>query len=122
MLSKAFSNMDDEVWKQCPSSTNAVERRNKDCKSDTPHNLKLGMIKVYKLDKVACLKHIAAEEGISTSYRSTSEEARRAAAKTKARQRYMAKSCSDKDAQFGPPDRYDNFNPNTNKRPPCQEA
>ena len=35
MLSKAFSKMDDGVWKQCPSTTNAVERRNKDCKSDS---------------------------------------------------------------------------------------
>ena len=44
------------VRKQCPSTTNAVEsyRRNKDCKSDTPH-LKLAMIKVYKVDKIACL-------------------------------------------------------------------
>ena len=32
MLSKAFSKMDGNVWKQCPSTTNAVERRNKDCK------------------------------------------------------------------------------------------
>ena len=47
MLSKAFSKMDDGVWKQCPSTTNAVERRNKDCKSDIPQCLKLAMIKVY---------------------------------------------------------------------------
>ena len=33
-----------------------------------------------KVDKVACLKHIAAEEGIILSYRSRSEEARRMAA------------------------------------------
>lgn len=75
--------MDDGVWKQCPSTTNAVERRNKDCKSDTPQCLKLAMIKVYKVDKVSGLKHIAAEDGVSLSYRSQTEEARRVAATKK---------------------------------------
>ena len=68
MLSKSFSKMDEDVWKSCPSTTNAVERRNKDCKSDTPQCLKLAMIKVYKVDKVAWLKDIAAEDGVSLSY------------------------------------------------------
>ena len=77
MLSKAFTTMEVDIWKQCPSSTNAVERRNKECKSDTPQCLKLAMMKVYKVDKVACLKHIAAEEGSVLSYRSKTEEARR---------------------------------------------
>ena len=70
MLSKSFSIMEDKIWKQCPTTTNAVERRNKDCKSDVPQSLKLAMIKVYKVDKVACLKHISAEEGAGLSYRS----------------------------------------------------
>ena len=60
MLSKFFSAMTIDQWQACPSSTNAVERRNKDCKSDSPQCLKLSMIKVYKIDKLACLKHIAA--------------------------------------------------------------
>ena len=34
----------------------------------TPQCLKLAMIKVYKVDKVACLKHMAAEDGIVLSY------------------------------------------------------
>ena len=76
MLSKSFSNMEDNIWEQCPSSTNAVERKNRDCKRDTPQCLKLAMMKVYIVDKVACLKHIAAE-GIILSYRSRSEEAKR---------------------------------------------
>ena len=80
MLSKTFSTMAEDVWKRCPSSTNAVERRNKDCKSDSPQCLKLAMIKVYKLDKVACLK-----------------------------QKQRLKSIPDKSCQFGPPDRVDNF-------------
>ena len=96
--------MDDDVWKQCPSTTNAVERRNKDCKSDTPQCLKLAMIKVYKVDKVACLKHIAAEEGVFSSYRSQTEEARRVATAKKCQQRM--KLIPDKAAQFGPPDHF----------------
>ena len=43
---------------------------NKDCKSDVLQSLKLAMIKVYKVDKAACLKHISAEEGAGLSYRS----------------------------------------------------
>ena len=53
MLSKSFSAMMIDKWQACPSSTNAVERRNKDCKSDSPQCLKLSMIKVYKIDKLA---------------------------------------------------------------------
>ena len=99
--------MDKDVWKLCPSTTNAVERRNKDCKSDTPGCLKLAMLKVYKVDKVACLKHIAAENGIILTYRSTTEEARRKDALTKKKQRM--KSLPDKTSQYGPPDRPSNF-------------
>ena len=55
MLSKSFSIMEDKIWKQCPTTTNATERRNKDCKSNVPQSLKLAMIKVYEVDKVACL-------------------------------------------------------------------
>ena len=66
-----------DQWQACPSSTNAVERRNKDCGIDSLECLKLSMIKVYKIDKLACLKHIAAKKGVTLSYRSKTEEARR---------------------------------------------
>ena len=75
MLCKVFSSMDGEVWDRCPSTTNAVERKNKDCKTDNPSSFKLAMIKVYKLDKIAALRHIGAEENISLSYRSHSDDA-----------------------------------------------
>jgi len=63
-----------------------VERRNKDCKSDVPQSLKLAMIKVYKVDKVARLKHISAEEGAGLSYRSRTEEVRRMLAENRSRE------------------------------------
>ena len=58
MLSKTFSSVPD-TWTNCP--TNAVERKNKDCKTDRPQPLKLAMINVYRIDKNVCCKHIAAE-------------------------------------------------------------
>ena len=108
MLSKAFCTMEDDVWSRCPSTTNAVERKNKDCKSDSPQCLKLAMIKVYKVDKLACLRHLATEVGVSISYRSRSEESRRAAAAKKQEQR-RKKFPEDPSSQFGPPDRLANF-------------
>ena len=107
MLSVAFSAMNKDAWSRCPSTTNAVERKNKDCKSDTPNCLKAAMIKVYKIDKVACLKHIAAEDGTSLSYRSKTEQARRETARRKQKQRMG--SIPDKTAEYGPPDRPSNF-------------
>ena len=110
MLSKVFSPMDSAVWERCPSTTNAVERKNKDCKTENPSSLKMAMIKVYKLDKIACLKHIAAQKNISLSYRSRTNEARSEEAQRKRKQRQKTIPL-DKTAQFGPPDRSSNFYP-----------
>ena len=79
------------------------------------------MIKIYKLDKVACLKHIATEEEVSTSYRSKSEEVRGTAAKSKAHPRQVAKTFPDKNARFGPPDRSGNINPKQKASKRCHE-
>ena len=65
----------------------AVELKNKDCTSDTPQCFKLAMISVYKLDKIVCLKHVAAKEDVSLSYCSRSEEVRRKSARKKQKQR-----------------------------------
>ena len=69
MLSHVFSYVP-ETWKNCPTTTNAVERKNYECKTDTPQSLKLAIINVYKLDKNTCCKHIVAKNGCSIlSYR-----------------------------------------------------
>ena len=107
MLSKSFSVMTIDQWQACPSSTNAVERRNNNCKSDSLQCLKLSMMKVYKIDKLACLKHIAAKKGVTLSYRSKTEEARTAATNKQSQQ--LTKSIPDKTCQHGPPDCVDNF-------------
>ena len=51
---KMLSNesMEDEILSHCPATTNVVERKNKDCKTDSPNNLKMAMIKVYKFTKL----------------------------------------------------------------------
>ena len=56
--------MDNEAWEKCPSTTNAVECRNADCKQKQPIPLKMAMINIYQLDKAVCAKHFAAENGI----------------------------------------------------------
>ena len=65
------------------------------------------MVKMYKVDKVACLKHVAAEDGINLSYRSKSEEGRRMTAHK--RQEYRKRSVPDKESEFGPPDHVENI-------------
>ena len=85
-LCEAFTMMEQDVWSKCPATTNAVECKSKGCISDTPQGIKLAMISVYKVDKVVCLKHIAVEEGVILSYRSTSEEAKRTSARKKQKQ------------------------------------
>ena len=41
--------MEQDVWSKCLATTNAVERKNKDCTSDTLQCIKLAMISVIRL-------------------------------------------------------------------------
>lgn len=118
MLCAAFTEMETRVWHQSPTKTNAVERKNRDCKSDAK-SMKQIMMDVYKIDKVVCMKHISAQEGSSITYRSRTMEAR--AAEAKARQKRRFSAVSDKNIEFGPPDKVTNFNkPASCKRKPDQ--
>ena len=116
--------MEDDIWQWKMifgsnvqvASTNAIECRNKDCKSDTPQCLKclkLSIIKIYKIDKVACLKHNITVKG-GLSYRSRSEEARRSNALSK--QKQCLKSISDPESQYGPLDCATKFSTSSRKR------
>ena len=60
MLHKHFSTMDPSVWSRSPSTTNAVERLNAECKSKLAVTLQHTLSNVYKLDKSVCAKHLAA--------------------------------------------------------------
>ena len=78
------------------------------------------MIKVYIIDKVACLKHLAAEDGLSLSYRSKTDESRQMEALQKKKQ----KACTvvDTTADYGPPDRPSNFQPATRRKKRAQNV
>ena len=60
MLCVAFTELEEDIWIKGPATTNAVERKNRDCKSDAV-SIKQIMTQTYKVDKVVCLKHITAE-------------------------------------------------------------
>ena len=93
------------AYDKCPSTTNAVERKNAECQQKQPIPLKMAMINSYNLDKSVCAKHIAAECGVSISYRDKSETARRSAAQTRQRQRMAKLYPAAPKALKGPPDR-----------------
>ena len=44
MLSLPFSDMTSHVWKCCPSTSNAIKRKNSECKEKHPSSLKAAMI------------------------------------------------------------------------------
>ena len=69
-----------------------------------PLHQKLSMMEAYKLDRVACCKYIAANEGISISYRSKTNEVRQSSAAARRLQR-KRKAMQDKTNEFGPPDK-----------------
>ena len=60
MLHKDFSAMDGGVWDKEPTTTNAVEHLNGECKTSQPVALQRAVTDVYKLDKSVCAKHLPA--------------------------------------------------------------
>ena len=109
MLYKDFSTMDSNVWSRSPSTTNAVERLNAECKSNMPVFLQHALSNVYKLDKSICAKHLAGLEECSISYREKSESARSSAA-MRQQQRLASSLPTDLTAVHGPPDGVCHFN------------
>ena len=113
LLHKTYSDMTETNWDQCPSDTNAVERKNLESKELTPQPLQAGMINLYKTDKAMCARHLAALHGgySSVSYRDLSDRGRREA--TIKRNVRRANSVVDKNGEFGPPDHSYNFDLNS---------
>ena len=68
--------MEGATWQNCPTTTNAVERKNRDSKQSQPVETKAAFVNTYRLDKAACLQYIAAPEEVRLSYRDTSQEGR----------------------------------------------
>ena len=104
----SFSEMDKITWESCPTTTNAVERKNQDCKQSQPLEIQAAFVNVYRMDKAACLQHIAACEQVRLSYRSTTQEAREKQAAQKRKERDK-RYPEDRQALQGPPDKTSNF-------------
>ena len=92
MLHKDFSTMDSSAWSRSPSTTNAVEHLNAECKSKFPVTLQHAVSDVYRLDKFICAKHLAALNECSVSYREKTESAKRASAAKRQQQQCLASS------------------------------
>ena len=115
MLHKDFSTMDPSMWSRSPSTTNAVERLNAECKSKLPVTLQHALSDVYRLDKSVCAKHLAALKECSISYRDKTESAKRASAAKRQQQRLVSSIPTDPMATHGPPDRACHFNTATKR-------
>ena len=109
MLHKDFASMDSGTWDRSPSTTNAVERLNSQCKAKVPVSLQSAVADVYQLDKSVCAKHLAALKDCSVSYRDKSETARRASAAKRQQRRLGDCIPADPTASHGPPDRACHF-------------
>ena len=116
MLHKDFSTMTSDVWNECPNNTNAVERRNQDCKDGSLLPIRQCLISMYKLDKAFCAKFLAAKDGNNLSYYSRTAESKESAAETRKSQRKRAVLAEkDNESQFGPPNKAQHFD-DTRKR------
>ena len=106
MLHKDFSTMDPSVWSGSPSTTNAVERLNAECKSKLAVTLQHALSNVYKFDKSVCAKHLAGLKECSVFYREKTESAKRAsAAKRQQQQQHLVSGIpTDPTATHRPPD------------------
>ena len=107
------------TWDSCPTSTNAVERKNQDSKQSQLVEIKTAFVKVYRMDKAAHLQYIAACEQVRLSYRDTTQGHEKQPAQ-KRMERRNKKYPQDKKALHGPPDKSTNFasttTPKTSKR------
>ena len=101
--------MDPSVWSRSPSTTNAVERLNAECKSKLPVTLQHALSNVYRLDKSVCAKHLAGLKECNISYREKTESAKRASAAKRQQQRLVSSIPTDLTATHGPPDRACHF-------------
>ena len=109
MLCLPFSDMKSHVWKCCPSTSNAVERKNSECKVKHPLPLKAAMINVYNIGLYAISTYLRQKKS-SISYHHKTDELRAADAQCRKKERYSTSSVSDPEAMWGPPDKNSNFN------------
>ena len=110
MLCKPFTNMDLEHFEECPRTTNAVERHNRQCKEQNPVGLEHAFIQVYRIDKAVVLRHIAASKNVLTIFPSNTSLGRV--------KRQKKTYPLDKTARQGPPDKNSNFGIDLSRKRP----
>ena len=102
MLSPAFATMPQDIWKNCPSNTKAVERKN--TPSCTQHSYDHFVQTGQK-----CAKHAAAMNGMKLSYNRKSKEAKAQQSEVRQKQRLQKSSTKDKECMLAPPDKEIHF-------------
>lgn len=107
MLNSTCSAMDGQRFNELPNSTNAVESLNRTSKKSDKCPLQLALMQTYKTDMACALEHIAAAEGLPTTYNDMSTPAR----EKRANQAKLArrKQRLEDDSGDGPPDKSSNF-------------
>jgi hypothetical protein len=88
---------------------------NQSGKESLPQQLQIAIANLYKYDKAACAKNIAARQGVSVTYCDQSQEARKSEA-AKRNTRRQKTAGSDLTSQNGPPDRQCHFKNGGKKR------
>ena len=100
--------MEDEILSRCPATTNVVERKNKYCKTDSPNNLKMAMIKVYKFTKLHAW-NIWRQKMAYHFYIDPKQKNPDKWKLYKRKKQRNSISIPDASAEYGPPDRSCNF-------------
>ena len=111
MLTSCCSEMSEATFSRTPSTTNAVESHNRCSKSDKPDILKVAIMSTYKVDMAASMDHIAALQGIKTSYEDLSPAARASRTLKANKTRQLKRSCHLDVDLDGPPDKKGTFKP-----------
>ena len=101
--------MDLNTWRLAPATTNAVERKNQECKLSKPQDLKAALIRMYKIDKAVCVRHIVALEQVRISFGDANEAPQQNEQDRKRNERRNKNYPIDKLAQHGPPDKAANL-------------
>ena len=92
------------MWSRSPSTTNAVEHLNAECKSKLPVTLQHALSGVYRFDKSVCAKHLATLKECNISYCDKTESTKRASDAKRQQQHLVSSIPPDPMATHGPPE------------------
>jgi hypothetical protein len=105
MFTYAFTNLDEEEWRDGPETTNPVESINRQSIKEKGGHLRSLLENIYREDRNHAVKITAAERNVTTSYNNNSTTAR---ANRNSRRRLKRKRTSvdnEQDVEVCPPDK-----------------